>query len=92
MNIHNYYKPKTTSCGTEKIVSGFIATYQSPYNKIYSTGKNKPAKQFTPIPVARLSYPSSITYWPYPNNDWEDPRNFHKSFKSSSSTTSGNIR
>lgn len=92
MNIHNYYEPKTSSRNTEKIISGFIATYQSPYDKLYSTEKVKPAKQFTPVPVARLSYPSSITSWPYPNNDWEDLRNFHKLFKSPSSTTSGNIR
>lgn len=93
---YNYYKPMTTSCGTEKIMSGcmpaFEPKYKSKYNKLYSVEKVKPTKQFTPTPVARPSHTSSNTSWPYLNNDWVDPRNFFKPFKSSSSTTSGNIR
>ncbi len=89
MNIHEYYKPKTISCGSEKITSGHIPTFESKYNKLYTTEKIKPIKQFIPVPVARLSYPSSITSWPYPNNDWADVHNYHKSFHSPSSTTSG---
>lgn len=92
MNIHNYYKPKTSSGNTEKIMSKYIPTFESKYNKLYSTEKVKPVKQYTPIPVARISYPSSITSWPYPNHYWEDTHNFFKPFKSSTLTTSGNVR
>lgn len=93
---YNYYKPMTTSCGTEKIMSGCMAAfepkYKSKYNKLYSVEKVKPTKQFTPTPVTRQSYTLG-TPWPYLNNDWVDPRNFFKSFKSNSSlTTSGNVR
>lgn len=92
----NYYKPMTTSCGTEKIMSGCIPTfepkYKSKYNKLYSVEKVKPTKQFTPTPATRLSHTSSNTSWPCPNNDWKDPHDFFKPFKSSSLTTSGNIR
>ena len=94
---YDYYKPTTTSCGTEKIMSGcmpaFEPKYKSKYNKLYSVEKVKPTKQFTPTPVARPSHTSSNTSWPYPNNDWRDPRGFCTPFKSNSSlTTSRNIR
>ena len=91
----NYYKPTTTSCGTEKIMSGSISAfepkYKSKYNKLYCAEKVKPTAQFTPLPIAKPSRTctSSVTYWPYLN---DDPRNFFKPFKSSSLTTSGNIR
>lgn len=92
---YNYYKPTTTSCGTEKIMSGcmpaFEPKYKSKYNKLYSVEKVKPTKQFTPTSVARPSYTLG-TPWPYLNNDWVDPRNFFTPFKSSTLTTSGNIR
>lgn len=94
---YNYYKPMTTSCGTEKIMSGcmpaFEPKYKSKYNKLYSVEKVKPTKQFTLTSVARPSRTSSIASWPYSNTtDWEDPSDIFKPFKSSSSTTSGNIR
>ena len=90
MNIHSYYKPKTVSHGTGKIVSGYAPTFESKYNKLYSTEKSKKVNQFTPT-QPRLSYTSSITAWPYKNNDWEDPHYYCKPFKSPTSTTSGNI-
>lgn len=93
---YNYYKPTTTSCGTEQIMSGgmpaFEPKYKSKYNKLYSVEKVKQTKQFTPTPVARPSHTSSNTSWHYSNNDWKDPRDFFKPFKSSSLTTSGNIK
>ena len=92
MNIHNYYKPKTSSGNTEKIMSKYIPTFESKYNKLYSTEKVKPVKQYTPIPVAIISYSSSITSWPCPNHYWTYPCNFFKLFESSSTTTSWNIR
>lgn len=92
MNIHSYYKPKTFSCGTEKIISGHIPPFESKYNKLYSVEKVKPVKQYTLMPIARVSHTSSSTSWPYPNHYWEDPRNFFTPFKSSTLTTSGNIR
>ena len=89
MNIHSYYKPKTFSCGTEKIISGYIPTFEYKYNKLYSAEK---VKQYTPIQVAIVSHTSSSTSWPYPNHYWEDPHNFFKPFKSTTLTTSGNVR
>lgn len=93
---YNYYKPTTTSCGTEQIMPGcmsaFEPKYKSKYNKLYGVEKVKPTKQFTPLSGARPPYTSTNTSWPYPNNDWENPHNFFKPFKSSSLTTSGNIR
>lgn len=92
MNIHSYYKPKTSSYDTQKIISGYIPTFESKYNKLYCVEKVKPTKQFTPTQVARPSHTSSNTSWPYPNHYWEDPHNFFKPFKSTTLTTSGNIR
>ena len=93
---YNYYKPTTAGCGTEQIMSGgmpaFEPKYKSKYNKLYSVEKVKPTRQFTPTQVARPLHTSSNASWPYPNNDWKDPRDFFKPFKSSSLTTSGNIR
>lgn len=89
MNIHSYYKPKIFSCGTEKIISGHIPPFESKYNKLYSAEK---VKQYTPIQVAIVSHTSSSTSWPYPNHYLEDLRNFFTPFKSSTLTTSGNIR